>query len=148
MTKQMSLPEALREWAEFPEFKSYQSHRYEAGRLVDDLADAADRIERLTQERDEWAAKWHRIRAELAELKYPGMKGVIRPLANASDEPKADQAKELGWSQCSMGFTHPATEGYAGLNPPLKILGCVCGEPHRQGVQHRTDGPCFVITHP
>lgn len=63
-------------------------------------------------------------------------------------EPKADQAKELGWSQCSMGFTHPATEGYAGLNPPLKILGCVCGEPHRQGVQHRTDGPCFVITHP
>lgn len=87
MTKQMSLPEALREWAEFPEFKSYQSHRYEAGRLVDDLADAADKIERLTQERDTWASKWHRIRAELAELKYPGMKGVVRPLASAPNEP-------------------------------------------------------------
>lgn len=49
--------------------------------------DVADEIERLTQERDEWASKWHRIRAELAELKYPGMKGVIRPLASASDEP-------------------------------------------------------------
>ncbi len=37
-------------------------------------------IDRLNRERDAWAAKWHRVRAELAELKYPGMKGVIRPL--------------------------------------------------------------------
>lgn len=34
-------------------------------------------IHRLTRERDEWARKWHSIRAELAELKYPGMKGII-----------------------------------------------------------------------
>lgn len=31
-------------------------------------------------QRDEWAAKWHRVRAELAELKWPGMKGIIRPM--------------------------------------------------------------------
>ena len=36
-------------------------------------------VERLTRERDEWARKWHRIRGELAEIKWPGMKGVIRP---------------------------------------------------------------------
>ena len=36
-------------------------------------------VERLTLERDEWARKWHRIRGELAEIKWPGMKGVIRP---------------------------------------------------------------------
>lgn len=29
------------------------------------------------RERDEWARKWHAVRAELAELKYPGMKGVV-----------------------------------------------------------------------
>lgn len=31
---------------------------------------------------------------------------------------------------------------------PKTVIGCVCGEPNRQGVQHRTDGPCFVITRP
>ena len=36
-------------------------------------------VERLTRERGEWARKWHRIRGELAEIKWPGMKGVIRP---------------------------------------------------------------------
>ena len=36
-------------------------------------------VERLAQERGEWARKWHRIRGELAEIKWPGMKGVIRP---------------------------------------------------------------------
>lgn len=41
--------------------------------------EAAAEIERLTRERDEWARKWHRIRGELAEIKWPGMKGVIRP---------------------------------------------------------------------
>ena len=38
----------------------------------------AEQIERLTKERDDWAAKWHRVRAELAELKYPGMKWEIK----------------------------------------------------------------------
>jgi hypothetical protein len=47
-------------------------------------------IDRLTQERDEWAAKWHRVRAELAELKYPGMKGIIRPMGSP-DEPGGKQ---------------------------------------------------------
>ena len=41
--------------------------------------EAAAEIERLTRERGEWARKWHRIRGELAEIKWPGMKGVIRP---------------------------------------------------------------------
>lgn len=40
---------------------------------------------RIEAERDEWAAKWHKVRAELAELKYPGMKGVVRPMGS-SDE--------------------------------------------------------------
>ena len=35
-------------------------------------------VGRLTKERDEWASKWHTVRGELAELKYPGMKGIIR----------------------------------------------------------------------
>jgi len=38
-----------------------------------------DEIERLTRERDEWAAKWHAMRKLYAELKYPGMTGVVRP---------------------------------------------------------------------
>jgi hypothetical protein len=49
------------------------------------LGEAADLIERLTGERDEWASKWHKVRAELAELKYPGMKGVIVPLSSAPE---------------------------------------------------------------
>ena len=32
----------------------------------------------LVRERDDWARKWHAIRAELAELKFPGMRGIIR----------------------------------------------------------------------
>jgi hypothetical protein len=50
-------------------------------------------IERLTVERDEWASKWHKVRAELAELKYPGMKGIIRTRSESSDywrSPAAD----------------------------------------------------------
>ncbi len=46
---------------------------------ADALAEQAETIQRLTAERNEWAAKWHKVRAELAELKYPGMKGIIRP---------------------------------------------------------------------
>ena len=41
------------------------------------IPEAADAIEALVKERDEWARKWHAVRAELAELKYPGMKGVV-----------------------------------------------------------------------
>ena len=44
------------------------------------------KCDQLKRERDEWAEKWHRIRLEYAELKYPGMKGVIRP----TEAPQAD----------------------------------------------------------
>lgn len=39
------------------------------------------RVRELTSERDAWAQKWHAVRAELAELKYPGMKGIIKPMS-------------------------------------------------------------------
>ena len=35
-------------------------------------------VERLTKERDEWAAKWHAMRMRYAELKFPGMTKEIR----------------------------------------------------------------------
>lgn len=44
-------------------------------------------VAQLTKERDEWARKWHAMRKQYAELKYPGMTGVILPLsAGASGE--------------------------------------------------------------
>jgi len=38
----------------------------------------AARVAEAEKERDEWAAKWQTVRRELAELKYPGMTGVVR----------------------------------------------------------------------
>ncbi len=38
----------------------------------------------LASDRDEWARKWYAIRAELAELKFPGMKGIIRAKGETS----------------------------------------------------------------
>lgn len=46
-----------------------------------------DEIERLTRERDEWCEKWQRMRTMYAELKYPGMKGIVKP-ADCAVEPR------------------------------------------------------------
>jgi hypothetical protein len=37
-------------------------------------------IERLTRERDEWAAKWQAERKKYAELRWPGLTGKVRAL--------------------------------------------------------------------
>jgi hypothetical protein len=50
--------------------------------------------ERLERERNEWATKWLALRAELAEIKYPGMKGVIKALGE--DDYKERHAKVTG----------------------------------------------------
>ena len=54
----------------------------ERASLLSATADELDRqraeIERLTKERDEWAAKWHAMRMRYAELKFPGMTKEIR----------------------------------------------------------------------
>lgn len=34
----------------------------------------------LVSERDEWARKWHKMRRELAEMKYPGMNAEVHAL--------------------------------------------------------------------
>lgn len=44
-------------------------------------------IDRLTKERDEWAAKWQAERRKYAELRWPGLNGEVRALGpNAGDE--------------------------------------------------------------
>lgn len=62
------------------------------GQIVSDLEAACSEIDRLTarvaeleKERDEWAQKAHDWRAKYAELRYPGMKGVVHT-AGAADE--------------------------------------------------------------
>ena len=63
-------------------------------------------VERLTRERGEWARKWHRIRGELAEIKWPGMKGVIRPKRayyETHDPPHCPT--------CECGASEPNTPG-------------------------------------
>ena len=42
------------------------------------IAQARAECERLTKDRDEWAAKWRETRKQLAELKFPGMTGVVK----------------------------------------------------------------------
>lgn len=37
-------------------------------------------LERLTRERDEWAAKWQAERRKYAELRWPGLNGRVRAL--------------------------------------------------------------------
>ena len=37
-------------------------------------------VERLTRERDEWAAKWQAVRKQYAELRWPGLNGKVRAL--------------------------------------------------------------------
>ena len=70
-------------------------------------------VERLTRERDDWAQKWHRVRAELAELKYPGMKGVIKTTGSPGETPEAHpQSSEKAGARSSEG--------------PGSILGCTC----------------------
>jgi hypothetical protein len=43
----------------------------------------AEKIEGLERERDEWCEKWQRMRTMYAELRFPGMKGIVR-LAESS----------------------------------------------------------------
>ena len=38
---------------------------------------AADETVRLRAERDQWAAKWHAMRRQYAELRWPGMNKAI-----------------------------------------------------------------------
>ena len=57
---------------------SYSDDLYVSSEETTALYEVADMIEQLTFERDAWADKWHKIRAELAEFKFPGMKGIIR----------------------------------------------------------------------
>ena len=75
---------------------------------------AADEIERRTPERDDWAAKGHKARAELAELKYPGMKGIVRPMSGPSDDSGAAQA----------GFCPPECCNHALTLAVSACLGC------------------------
>lgn len=44
------------------------------------LEEAEHEIERIKADRDEWARKWHKMRKELAELKYPGMNAEVHAL--------------------------------------------------------------------
>lgn len=37
-------------------------------------------VERLTRERDEWAAKWQDMRRQYAQLRWPGLTGVVKAL--------------------------------------------------------------------
>ena len=46
--------------------------------LRTELAQARAECERLTKDRDEWAAKWREARKQLAELKFPGMTGTVK----------------------------------------------------------------------
>lgn len=44
------------------------------------IASLKAQVDKLTKERDEWARKWHAMRRQYAELRYPGMTGVIKPV--------------------------------------------------------------------
>ena len=46
--------------------------------LESELAQARAECERLTRDRNEWAAKWRETRKQLAELKFPGMTGTVK----------------------------------------------------------------------
>lgn len=37
-------------------------------------------LDALIVQRDEWARKWHAVRAELAELKHPDMNGIVKSM--------------------------------------------------------------------
>ena len=59
------------------------------------MSEAADEIEHLRQERDEWAAKWHTMRRELANLKYPAISGTLLKDNGGTVSPNAgDQAPQ------------------------------------------------------
>lgn len=80
---------------------------------INELIEARKEVELLTHERDDWAQKWHRVRAELAELKYPGMKGVIKTTGSPGETPEAHpQSSEKAGARSSEG--------------PGSILGCTC----------------------
>ncbi len=49
---------------------------YGSGELYDEAADA---LEAVTRERDDFAAKWHDMRAKYAALRWPGMTGGVKP---------------------------------------------------------------------
>ena len=55
-----------------------EQYQDEAGTLAHELAQARAECERLTKDRDEWAAKWRETHKQLAELKFPGMTGVVK----------------------------------------------------------------------
>ena len=56
--------------------------------LESELAQARAECERLTRDRNEWAAKWRETRKQLAELKFPGMTGIVKALDAARKEGK------------------------------------------------------------
>ena len=56
--------------------------------LEAELAQARAECERLTRDRNEWAAKWRETRKQLAELKFPGMTGIVKALDAARKEGK------------------------------------------------------------
>lgn len=41
------------------------------------LAELEQQVVQLTRERDEWAAKWQRMRRKYAELRWPGLTRII-----------------------------------------------------------------------
>jgi hypothetical protein len=61
--------------------EDYEFQKAKADEVVRLHAELEKRVEQLTRERDEWAAKWHAMRKQYAELRYPGMTGVIRPVS-------------------------------------------------------------------
>lgn len=68
----------LKSLLEEPFFRGHQ-HALHRAMVAEAERDAlAARVAEAEKERDEWAAKWQTVRRELAELKYPGMTGVVR----------------------------------------------------------------------
>ena len=90
--------------------KSAQAAYYEA--VHQELAPLARQLERelvamreerdsqqrvcikVMEERDEWAAKWHSMRRQYAELRYPGMTGIVRANAPLPPETRVDTMQD------------------------------------------------------
>jgi len=91
------------------------------------IGEAADELGRVVRQRDDWVAVAGRHAEEIERLR-----ARVKWLEDWKDA-------------CEDTITRLKRKVY-GVDVPAKV--CVCGEPNTVGVQHRTDGPCFVIEDP
>ena len=55
------------------------------------IAELEDERDALKVERDEWAAKWHAMRRQYGEMRWPGMTRVVTASDAAMNQPKDRQ---------------------------------------------------------